>query len=86
MVVLLLTAFAVDAGVDEGGPDGQVQVEFVGQAVRDDGVGGDVRVVAARQVAVAVGQIRARGQWLAVGAGEAEAAALPHHQPRAAWR
>jgi hypothetical protein len=75
LVGLILAGSAVDAGVGVGGPDGQVQVGGVGQAVGDDGVGGDVSVVAAGQVTVAAGQFRAGGQGLAVGAGEGEGAA-----------
>jgi hypothetical protein len=46
VVLLLAGPFCVDAGVGEAGPDGHVEVEFVGQSDRDDGVGGDVGVVA----------------------------------------
>jgi hypothetical protein len=46
-VFVLLAGLLVDAGVGEAGPDGQVEVEFVAEPVRDDGVGGDVGVVAA---------------------------------------
>jgi hypothetical protein len=60
-VLLLLAGLLVEAGVGEAGPDGQVQVELVAQPVRDDGVGGDVGVVAVSQVAVAAGQRRAGG-------------------------
>src|SRR3984885_10638140 len=73
-LLLLTGVFGVDAGVGEAGPDGHVEVEFVGQSDWDDGVGGDVRVVAAGQVAVAAGQGGGAGDGLAVGAGEGESA------------
>src|SRR5260370_41804589 len=71
---MLAGQLLVDAGVGEAGPDGQVQVELVAEPGRDDGVGRDLRVVAAGQVAVAAGQRGAGGHGLAVVAGEGEPA------------
>src|SRR5258708_3893746 len=69
VLLLLAGQLFVDAGVGEAGPDGQVQVELVAEPGRDDGVGRDLRVVAAGQVVVAAGQRGAGGPGLAVGGG-----------------
>src|SRR5258708_20341193 len=70
VLLLLAGLFRGDAGVGEAGPDGQVQVELVAEPGRDDGVGRDLRVVAAGQVAAAAGQrAAAGGHGLAAGAG-----------------
>src|SRR3984885_10996577 len=73
-LLLLAGVFGVDAGVGEAGPDGYVEVEFFGQSDWDDGVGGDRRVGAAGQVAVAAGQGGGARGGLAVGASEGEPA------------
>ena len=71
---LSLGALADDAGVGEGGPDGEVEVEAVAGGV--DGLGGDVGVVGGGDVPGDGGQGRAGGHDRAVGPGEGEGAAV----------